>query len=190
VGKAIQDMATPGFCLWIAESDTELSEANGVEQPMTRGSIGQIAMVITLVLSGSYLSWGQFPPPENSGVNPSLPGETPSSKGHNPFPNGFNNPAGMGGNTSTTGGFGPNYTQVAAAGNDHLLMTTSLLADGRQQVVVTDTNAKTMAIYEVEPVTGKVLLRSVRDIKWDLQMEQFNATSPTPGEIRNMAAPR
>jgi hypothetical protein len=156
---------------------------------MTRGSIGQVALVITLVLSGSYLSWGQFPPPENSGVN-SLPGDSPGNKGATPFPNGFSNPAGLGGNSSNSGGFGPNYPQVAAAGNDHILMTTSLLADGRQQVVVTDTNAKTMAIYEVEPVTGKVLLRSVRDIKWDLQMEQFNATSPTPGEIRNMAAPR
>jgi hypothetical protein len=152
--------------------------------------MSMMALVITLVLSGSYLSWGQFPPPENSSVNPSLPGPTPENKGTNPFPNGFNNTAGFGGNSSTSGGFGPNYPQVAAAGNDHLLMTTSLLADGRQQVVVTDTNAKTMAIYEVEPVTGKVLLRSVRDIKWDLQMEQFNATSPTPGEIRNMAAPR
>lgn len=149
-----------------------------------------MALVITLILSGSYLSWGQFPPPENSSANPNLPGPTPENKGTNPFPNGFSNPAGFGGNSSTSGGIGPNYPQVAAAGNDHLLMTTSLLADGRQQVVVTDTNAKTMAIYEVEPVTGKVLLRSVRDIKWDLQMEQFNATSPTPGEIRSMAAPR
>lgn len=157
---------------------------------MTRGSIGQIALVISLVWSGSYLSWGQFSPQENSGISPSPPIDTPGNKGANPFPNGFNNSAVLGGNSSTSGGFGPNYPQVAAAGNDHLLMTTSLLVDGRQQVVVTDTHAKTMAIYEVEPVSGKVLLRSVRDIKWDLQMEQFNATSPTPGEIRSMAAPR
>ncbi len=85
---------------------------------------------------------------------------------------------------------GPNFPQVAAAGNSELLMTTSLLADGRQQVVITDTKAKTMAIYEVEPTTGKVLLRSVREIKWDLQMQQFNATSPTPGEIRSMSGPK
>jgi hypothetical protein len=79
---------------------------------------------------------------------------------------------------------------VAAAGNSELLVTTSLLADGRQQVVVTDTQARIMAIYEVEPTTGKVLLRSVREIRWDLQMQQFNATSPTPGEIRAMITPK
>lgn len=132
-------------------------------------------LLIALVISSGIFSWGQFPQvpeasnsfPQNNlpaGVNPSL--------------------------NSPSASLGPNYPQVAAAGNSELLVTTSLLADGRQQVVVTDTQARIMAIYEVEPTTGKVLLRSVREIRWDLQMQQFNATSPTPGEIRAMITPK
>jgi hypothetical protein len=149
------------------------------------------------LLSGSYFTWGQYP---NSQVGGSQVGGSQVGTGEpiaasapdekNPplsFPS-QSIPGNLVPQSPVSGaGTGPNFPQVAAAGNSELLMTTSLLSDGRQQVVITDTKAKTMAIYEVEPGTGKVLLRSVREIKWDLQMQQFNATSPTPGEIRSMS---
>ena len=144
---------------------------------MSRISSHVIVLMVALIVSGGfftggYLTWGQYPPAQENTFgfpNNAVPGDlVPQSP-------------------TSGAGVGPNFPQVAAAGNSELLMTTSLLSDGRQQVVITDTKAKTMAIYEVEPVTGKVLLRSVREIKWDLQMQQFNATSPTPGEIRSMS---
>ncbi|MBN8601869.1 MAG: hypothetical protein J0M26_12625 [Planctomycetes bacterium] len=152
---------------------------------MARNSWNVLTLLVALMLSGSYFTWGQYPSGQ-IGNTPTV--EPPATD--NP---GLGFPAqAIPGNLTpqspvSGAGVGPNFPQVAAAGNGELLMTTSLLSDGRQQVVITDTKARTMAIYEVEPTTGKVLLRSVREIKWDLQMQQFNATSPTPGEIRSMS---
>lgn len=169
---------------------------------MARNTWNTVTLLVALLLSGSYFTWGQYP---NSQVGGSQLGGSQAGSGQAgtgdanavSTPDGTTPPLGfpsqsIPGNlvpqSPVSGaGTGPNFPQVAAAGNSELLMTTSLLSDGRQQVVITDTKAKTMAIYEVEPATGKVLLRSVREIKWDLQMQQFNATSPTPGEIRSMS---
>jgi hypothetical protein len=164
---------------------------------MARNSWNVLTLLVALMLSGSYFTWGQLPgtgesrTQESSGTGADLPsGAGVAANSNTVLSSGFPAQAMPGRlvpqSPVSGGGVGPNYPQVAAAGNGELLMTTSLLADGRQQVVVTDTKTKTMAIYEVEPVTGKVLLRSVREIRWDLQMQQFNATSPTPGEIRSM----
>lgn len=163
---------------------------------MARNPWNILTLLFAVMLSGSYFTWGQYPAGQaGSGPQGSGPlGEPPTTPAVIPnndnstlgFPN-QNIPSNLVPQSPMSGaGVGPNFPQVAAAGNSELLMTTSLLSDGRQQVVITDTKARTMAIYEVEPATGKVLLRSVREIKWDLQMQQFNATSPTPGEIRSM----
>jgi hypothetical protein len=159
---------------------------------MARNPWNVLTLLIAVMLSGSYFTWGQYPGGQlgtGSGSEPpaattAVPNSDNSALG---FPS-QSIPGNLVPQSPVSGaGVGPNFPQVAAAGNGELLMTTSLLSDGRQQVVITDTKAKTMAIYEVEPTTGKVLLRSVREIKWDLQMQQFNATSPTPGEIRSMS---
>lgn len=50
-------------------------------------------------------------------------------------------------------------------------------------ITVVDTEAKKIAVYHMEMVTGKLWFRSVRDIKPDLMINQFNASSPTPSEI-------
>lgn len=178
---------------------------------MARNPWNVLTLLIAVMLSGSYFTWGQYPGGQvgtGPGSEPPIAPPTTTT----PVPNSDNsafslptqnipgnlNPSNLNPGNFIPGnlvpqspvsgaGVGPNFPQVAAAGNSELLMTTSLLSDGRQQVVITDTKAKTIAIYEVEPTTGKVLLRSVREIKWDLQMQQFNATSPTPGEIRSMS---
>jgi len=153
---------------------------------MARNPWNVLTLLAAVLLSGSYFTFGQYNLVQYPSGQVAAIDESPTS----------GSPVAAGQNSSATqfvaqgAGVGPNFPQVAAAGNGELLMTTSLFSDGRQQVVITDTQAKTMAIYEVEPATGKVLLRSVRDIKWDLQMQQFNATSPTPGEIRSMTGPK
>jgi hypothetical protein len=43
-----------------------------------------------------------------------------------------------------------------------------------------------MCIYHVDPATGVVALKSVRNIQWDLMMDEFNGVSPLPREIRSM----
>lgn len=52
------------------------------------------------------------------------------------------------------------------------------------QVVIVDPQTRAMSVYQIDRTTGEISLKSVRNVRWDLQMEEFNGVSPTPGEIR------
>ena len=41
-----------------------------------------------------------------------------------------------------------------------------------------------MAVYHVDRATGKITLKSVRNVRWDLLLDEFNGTNPAPREIR------
>lgn len=53
-----------------------------------------------------------------------------------------------------------------------------------QQLAVLDPRMRVLSVYEINKTTGAITLRSVRNIGWDLQMEEFNSTNPSPREIR------
>ena len=55
-----------------------------------------------------------------------------------------------------------------------------------EYVALVDPIHRVMGVYQIEPSSGKVFLKSVRNVHWDLQMDEFNGTSPTPREIRDM----
>ena len=67
-----------------------------------------------------------------------------------------------------------------------LQVVSALLPNGGQQIVVLDANQKSLSVYHVSPQDGKVQLRSVRNIAWDLSMEEFNGTAPLPSELRQI----
>ena len=73
--------------------------------------------------------------------------------------------------------------QSSAAGGETQVLST-LLPTGVQQIVVVDARAQSMAVYHIEPLTGKIQLKSVRSLRLDLAMEEFNATTPLPSEMR------
>ena len=73
--------------------------------------------------------------------------------------------------------------QTGGAASEMQVIST-LLPNGVQQVLVVDTRLQTMAIYHVEPSLGKIQLRSVRNLRMDLAVEDFNATEPLPREMR------
>lgn len=81
-------------------------------------------------------------------------------------------------------GFSNSTTPMSSATNE-LTVHSTVLPTGIQQLVVMDTSARTMAVYHVEQ--GKLMLRSVRNITWDLQMEQFNGQAPLPSELRQVS---
>ena len=56
--------------------------------------------------------------------------------------------------------------------------------ENRQQITVIDPRTLVMTVYHVELSSGTIELKSARKIQWDLQMVQFNGTSPLPQEIR------
>jgi hypothetical protein len=64
------------------------------------------------------------------------------------------------------------------------------LGDGRQQVTIIDPRTRVMAVYHVEKTTGSLALKSVRNVQWDLMMEEFNTSNPTPREIRPLIEQR
>jgi hypothetical protein len=66
-----------------------------------------------------------------------------------------------------------------------------MLEDGRQQLVVVDARQRSLAVYHVDPRTGALALKSVRNFHWDLQMEEFNAGGqPSPRDIRTLVEQR
>ncbi len=67
---------------------------------------------------------------------------------------------------------------------ERLEVLSSLLPSGVQQIVVVDSQNRSMAIYHIDPALGKLVLRSVRNLTWDLSMEQFNGQAPLPSDLR------
>lgn len=51
-------------------------------------------------------------------------------------------------------------------------------------LTVVDPQARAVAVYHLNRETGKIELKSVRNIRWDLAMSAFNSDSPLPEEIR------
>ncbi|MEO8270136.1 MAG: hypothetical protein ABI557_10460 [Aureliella sp.] len=81
------------------------------------------------------------------------------------------------------------YSQQEAAARpfQSLLQVQSvMLPSGVQQLSVIDSQVKSLAVYHLEPTTGKILLKSVRNLQWDLQMEHFNGQAPLPGELHQV----
>ncbi len=68
--------------------------------------------------------------------------------------------------------------------NDRLEVVASALPGGGQQIVVVDSQNRSMAVYHIDPAQGKLVLRSVRNLTWDLSMEQFNGQAPLPSDLR------
>ncbi len=74
-----------------------------------------------------------------------------------------------------------------AAGPQTGLIALSTTVDNRyQQVTVVDPGLRAISVYHVELGSGEIELRSVRDIRWDLQMEYYNGKGLLPPEIRSM----
>lgn len=60
-------------------------------------------------------------------------------------------------------------------------------SDGSQQVTLVDPAQRVMGVYHVDSATGAITLRSVRNIRWDLMLDDFNGKEPFPHEIRALA---
>jgi hypothetical protein len=70
------------------------------------------------------------------------------------------------------------------------LLALSMDVEGRQQITVVDPRRQVMAVYHIDRNSGSITLRSVRNVQWDMVMEDFNSGNPTPREIRSIADQR
>ena len=75
---------------------------------------------------------------------------------------------------------------LAVAESHSLWIADSALDDGRRMLVVIDPERKHAAIYHVDAMAGTLTLKSTRDIGWDLLIEDFNAQTPKPADLKRM----
>jgi hypothetical protein len=73
----------------------------------------------------------------------------------------------------------------AVAGGE-LIVVPATLADKGQMLTVVDPRQKVVCVYHIDLATGKIALRSVRKIHWDLQMTYMNNENPLPQEIQSL----
>ena len=70
-------------------------------------------------------------------------------------------------------------------GGDVFVMGMSV-GEAGQRVIVFDKPRYTLAVYEVDALAGRIALRSVRNVRWDLSLDDFNSLPPKPKEVRAM----
>jgi hypothetical protein len=59
-----------------------------------------------------------------------------------------------------------------------------------QLLAVIEPRQQVMSVYRVDASTGKIALRSVRNLHWDLQMTNYNNEAPLPQEIQSLLEQR
>ncbi|MBN1396327.1 MAG: hypothetical protein JW959_14985 [Pirellulales bacterium] len=80
-------------------------------------------------------------------------------------------------------------TPAATAGTELIVVSTPV-GDNVLMLTVVDPRRKAMSVYHIETATGKITLKSVRDIQWDLQITDLNNENPLPQEIRSLLEQR
>ena len=65
-----------------------------------------------------------------------------------------------------------------------LLMLSGDATDGGQNIVLIAPSDRVMSTYHIDAANGGISLRSVRNFRWDMMMDEFNSGEPKPKEIR------
>ena len=81
----------------------------------------------------------------------------------------------------------PVYAQRPGAieSSAELITLTAPLDNTHQQLTVIDPRLQVVGVYHMDLPTGTITLKSVRNIRWDLQIVEFNGTSPLPSQVRS-----
>jgi predicted methyltransferase len=66
-----------------------------------------------------------------------------------------------------------------------MIVVPTMLGDKAQVLTVVDPRQQVISVYHIDLVTGKISLKSVRKMVWDLQITDFNTENPLPQEIRS-----
>ena len=81
----------------------------------------------------------------------------------------------------------PQRTVTAApAVGSELIVVPTTLGDKVQMLTVVDPRQRILGVYHIDMATGKITLKSVRNIHWDLQIDHLNTAEPLPQQIRAM----
>ena len=85
--------------------------------------------------------------------------------------------------------------RIAAEGRravvgDQLIAVPGVVGEKGQLLTVIDPRQRVMSVYHIDSVSGKIALRSVRNIHWDLQLMDFDNEGLPPREIRALLEQR
>ena len=69
-------------------------------------------------------------------------------------------------------------------GPAELIALPAQIDNTRQQLTVIEPRTHVLSVYHLDLATGSVTLKSVRNLSWDLQLDEFNGIKPLPREIR------
>lgn len=72
----------------------------------------------------------------------------------------------------------------AYEGSAELIALPTPIDNTRQQLTVIEPRTHVLSVYHLDLATGSVTLKSVRNLSWDLQLDEFNGVKPLPREIR------
>lgn len=67
-----------------------------------------------------------------------------------------------------------------------LWISDTAMDDARRLVVVVDPATRHAAVYHLDNGTGSLVLKSTRDITWDLLVDDFNAQEPRPAALKRL----
>jgi hypothetical protein len=81
-------------------------------------------------------------------------------------------------------------SDASASQQSDLVAIAGSVVEGQQSVLLVDTRRQTLGSYQVDAKTGQIALRSVRNIRWDLEMDEFNGMEPTPQKIQALLQSR
>lgn len=56
---------------------------------------------------------------------------------------------------------------------------------GPHTVIVFDAGRGVLAVYQVDPASGAINLKSVRRVEYDLKLDEFETNDPKPSDLRD-----
>jgi hypothetical protein len=75
---------------------------------------------------------------------------------------------------------------AAVAGTELIVVPTALGDNVHQMLTVVDPRQRVLSVYHINIATGKIALKSVRNIQWDMQINDLNNEDPLPQQIRSL----
>ena len=82
---------------------------------------------------------------------------------------------------------GPN--PVASSPGTEMIVVPTAVGDS-QMLTIVDPKQHVLGVYRINMMSGRIALVSVRNIQWDLQINDLNTEKPLPLEIRSMLEKR
>jgi hypothetical protein len=84
----------------------------------------------------------------------------------------------------------PTAPAAPALAGPELIVVPGALGEKVQMLTVVDPRQRVLSVYHIDVGTGRIALKSVRNIRWDLQINDLNNESPLPQQIQSLLEPK